>query len=194
MNFLSGYFLIYGKRKLLTVFILITQRLFIHVITTQLESLSIFFFIFNFWAGENHHQADLWGWHGFKAKFDQKKLWIEDTITKPVLRSFWYMWSSLKPCNPTGETSARHALLRNIQRLPKPKSLWSDLRASSKLSVIIFSMPQTQATWRFSWSSSRGTQRRTPHQEVNDFPTMHLVKLCYRSCQEQPTPAPLLQF
>lgn len=192
MNFLFGYILIYGKRKFLT-FYLSTQRLFIHVTTAQFESLLYFLFL-TFGAGENHHQPDLWGWHGFKAKFHLKKLWIEDTITKPVLWSFWYMWSSFKPCNPTGPTSACHTLLRNIQRLPKPKSLWSDLRASSMLSVIIFSMPQTQATWRLFQRSKRGSRRRTPNQEANDFPRTHLLKLCCRPRQEQPMPTPLLQF
>lgn len=137
--------------------------------STVWKSLYFFSLFLTFGAGENHHQPDLWGWHGFKAKFDQKKLSIEDTITKSVLWSFWYMWSSLKPCNPTGETSACYALLRNNQRLPKPKSLWSDLRASSMLSVITFSMPQTQAAWRLSWCSKRGTRGRTPNQEAKDF-------------------------
>lgn len=84
------------------------------------HSLKVFvIFMFNFWAGENHHQPDLWGWHGFKAKFDQKKLWMEDTITKPVLWSFWYMWSSLKPCNPTGETSACQTLFKKHPKAPQ---------------------------------------------------------------------------
>lgn len=84
------------------------------------HSLKVFvIFMFNFWAGENHHQPDLWGWHAFKAKFDQKKLWMEDTITKPVLWSFWYMWSSLKPCNPTGKTSACQTLFKKHPKAPQ---------------------------------------------------------------------------
>lgn len=191
MNFLFGYFLIYGKRNFLTFYIKYTKTVYSRHYSTVWKSL--YFLFLTFGAGENHHQPDLWGWHGFKAKFHQRKLWIEDTISKPVLWSFWYMWSSLKPCNPTGATLACHTLLRNIQRLPKPKSLWSDLRASSMLSVIIFSMPQTQATWRLSWCHKRGSWR-TPNQETNDFPRIHLLKLCCRSHQEQQMPTPLLQF
>lgn len=52
---------------------------------------------------------------------------------------------------------------KKYPKAPQAQIYWSDLTASSMLSIIIFSMPQTWATWRLSHCSNRGIQMWTPN-------------------------------